>query len=86
MFSRIATIEGPEEEFCTSVEDENENAEMVALEYMGGEEDPDDEIDKLLETYGAIDWDDRGRYGNIIDNDKFRLLEEVEQMNDNWTA
>jgi hypothetical protein len=33
-----------------------------------------------------LDYEDRGRYGNIIDNDKFKLLEEIELMNENWTS
>ena len=58
----IATTFGVEEEFIEKVEDDDELAEEAALPYMDpvDGEDPDDEIDKLLETFGVLGDDAMG--------------------------
>jgi len=55
----------------------DEDADSLAVEFMKSGEDPDAEIDNLLETFGVFPGpkeDHESMYGGIIRNDRFRAI------------
>jgi hypothetical protein len=55
----------------------DEEADEVAVEFMKSGEDPDAEIDNLLETFGVFPGpkeENESMYGGIIRNDRFRAI------------
>jgi hypothetical protein len=55
----------------------DEEADGLAVEFMKSGEDPDAEIDNLLETFGVFPGpkeENESMYGGIIRNDRFRAI------------
>jgi hypothetical protein len=68
---------------CIAVMDEFESIEeadpdALVLEYELSGEDPDDEINMLLETFALVTSEREGKgdglYGSIIHSDKYRVI------------